>query len=219
MAHDFTHLTKAFAAAGIDDPRLVRQMGFLFELEKLKSELRSTLTFADRDQRAVRNENVGEHSWHISVFALMLDEYARDKIDVMRAVKMLLIHDIIEIDSGDHDVYEVKDPEKLKLKESRGADRIFSLLPADQAAEYRALWQEFEDLKTPESQYAKAIDTLHPVLSNFLNGGAGWRQRNVPFSSVEALSAGKMREATPKLWAAVLACLEYGRGQNFFPKI
>ena len=210
-------LSKAFEEAGGGDARLMAQMQFLFELEKLKAELRQTMTYTDKASTQPRNENSAEHSWHITTFALILGEYAAQNVDMLRVAKMLLIHDIIEIDAGDTDCYSDESPEAIKKREYLGAERIFALLPADQATEYRAIWDEFEGRQTPESKYARAIDSVHPILANYLSGGKGWQKGGVPYERVVAVHGQRIQDGAPALWALVKQCLDYGRDNGFFP--
>ena len=169
-------LKDAFADARGSDKRMLDQLLFLFELERLKTELRQTLTYADKEGANLRRENVAEHSWHITAFALLLKEYAAEPVDVMHTVEMMLFHDVVETYAGDTDVYSHLSADAVQSKEAMAAERIYGLLPPDQGARYKALWEEFEAGATPESRYARAIDRVHPILANFLTGGQGWHQ-------------------------------------------
>lgn len=157
------------------DDRLRRQIVFLTEIDKLKSIIRQN-ALADGSRR----ENSGEHSWHFAMMAMLLSEYAPGGgIDGMKVVKMALIHDLVEIDAGDTFVYDTAAQADQSERERAAADRIFGLLPADQAAELRALWDEFEAAESAEAKFAKAIDRLGPLLLNYHSGGAAWRRHGI----------------------------------------
>ena len=183
--------------------RLSQQLAFILEIDKLKSILRQTpITGPER-----RQENDAEHSWHIAVIAALLAEYAPTAIDVARVIRMLLIHDIVEIDAGDTFAYDVAGYSDKEERESRAADRIFGLLPADQTAELRALWDEFEAAATAESRYANALDRLQPLLLNSRTGGGSWTNHRVTRAQVLARME-PVRHGTPELWPVVLAIVD-----------
>src|SRR4051812_34251609 len=154
--------------------RLERQMKFLFEADKLKEVLRRT-----RLPQSQRPENSAEHTWHIVLMSVVLAEHAPAKTDVLRVMKMLLIHDIVEIDAGDTFGYDTTGHADKREREVRAADRIFGLLPADQTTEVRALWEEFETGETDEAKYALAMDRFQAVMVNSLSDGGSWREHNV----------------------------------------
>ncbi len=157
--------------------RLEQQVSFLMEIDRLKTVLRQTpITDSSRP------ENTAEHSWHLALFALVFAEYATEPVDIARVVMMLLVHDLVEIDAGDVFVYAMNDSAvaaQQDADEQRGADRIFAMLPFDQGAELRALWDEFESKATPESRFAKTIDRLQPLLLNRASGGGSWSLHSV----------------------------------------
>jgi putative hydrolase of HD superfamily len=178
--------------------RLSQQLAFILEIDKLKSILRQTpITGPER-----RQENDAEHSWHIAVIAALLAEYAPTAIDVARVIRMLLIHDIVEIDAGDTFAYDAAGYSDKAERESRAADRIFGLLPADQAAQLRALWDEFEAAATPESRYANALDRLQPLLLNSRTGGGSWSNHRVTRTQVLTRME-PIRHGAPELWPVV----------------
>ena len=183
--------------------RLSQQLAFILEIDKLKSILRQTpITGVER-----RQENDAEHSWHIGVIASLFAEYAPSPVDVGRVIRMLLIHDVVEIDAGDTFAYDLAAYADKDEREGRAADRIFGLLPADQAAEFRALWDEFEAGTTPESRYANALDRLQPLLLNSCTGGGSWSSHRV--TSAQVLTRMQpVRHGTPELWPTVLAIVE-----------
>ncbi len=157
--------------------RLEQQVSFLMEIDRLKTVLRQTpITDSSRP------ENTAEHSWHLALFALVFAEYATEPVDIARVVMMLLVHDLVEIDAGDVFVYAMNDSAvaaQQDADEQRAADRIFAMLPLDQGAELRALWDEFESKATPESRFAKTIDRLQPLLLNRASGGGSWSLHSV----------------------------------------
>ncbi len=158
-----------------DIPRLQQQIQFLAEIDKLKQVLRRTWLL---DQS--RFENDAEHSWHIAVAAMLFLEYADDpNVDVLRVIKMLLVHDLVEIDAGDTYAYDEQACLDQAEREQKAAERIFGLLPPDQAAAFRALWEEFEARQTPEARYAAALDRFQPLLHNYLTNGRAWRDHAV----------------------------------------
>ena len=176
--------------------RLDQQMAFLTEIDQLKSVLRAT-TLCDGS----RMENSAEHSWHIALYALVLAEHAETPIDVAKVLKMLLLHDLVEIDAGDAPVFGDHDVEALAAKEAAAADRIFALLPDDQASAFRAIWDEFETNKTPEAQFAKSIDRMQPPMQNLASGGGSWTEYNVTQDMFEARIGPKINKGAPKIWA------------------
>ena len=168
----------------IENERLTRQLDFIIEADRLKSVMRrSPLVDGSRP------ENTAEHSWHVALAALLLSGYANEPVDVARVVRMLLVHDIVEIDAGDTYAYDVSGNRDKVERELRAAARLFGLLPDDQAAEFRALWEEFEDRATAESRFANALDPLSPLLNNYLNDGRVWREHDVTLEQVRGRMA------------------------------
>jgi putative hydrolases of HD superfamily len=162
--------------------RLAQQIRFIIEVDKLKEVFRQTLLTQSR-----RQENDAEHSWHLCLIVIVLAEHANTPdINVLRVLKMLLIHDVVEIDAGDTFAYDTARMADQHEREARAADRIFGLLPLDQAADFRALWDEFEARTTPEALFAAAVDRFQPVLQNCLTEGAAWRQHGVTSDRVIA---------------------------------
>jgi putative hydrolases of HD superfamily len=156
------------------DDRLDQQIQFVVEMDRLKGILRRTLTLGGQ-----RAENSAEHSWHLALMAVLLAEHADEPVDLARVVKMALVHDLVEIDAGDTFVYDEQACLDKDVREQQAADRIFNLLPPDQAAEIRALWDEFEAATTPESRFANAMDRLQPLLLNYHSQGHAWREHGV----------------------------------------
>ena len=160
------------------DGRFKRQIDFILEADKLKSTLRRTILM-DRS----RHENSAEHSWHIALLALVLSEYAAgDAIDVFRVVKMLLVHDLVEIDAGDTYCYDDQGRQDQMQREVQAADRIFNILPDDQALSFLKLWEEFEARQTAESRLANALDRVQPLLHNYFTEGQTWQENDIKSS-------------------------------------
>lgn len=164
--------------------RLMQQLAFVLEAEKLKTILRRT-SLLDRS----RVENDAEHTWQLALMAMVLSEHAREPVDLLRVIKMLLIHDVVEIDAGDTFAYDHVALLSQAERELKAADRIFAILPEDQAVEFRALWDEFELKATAESRFANAMDRLQPTLHNFLTEGGTWATHGVTASDVERRTA------------------------------
>ncbi len=154
--------------------RLEQQLSFILEIDKLKTVLRQTL-LCDQSRR----ENSAEHSWHLAIMAMLLTEYAVEPVDVTRVMKMLLIHDVVEVDAGDVFAYDAAGNVGKEERERAAAERIFGLLPSEQGHELRGLWEEFEAQATAESKYANALDRLQPLLHNSRTEGGTWRIHNV----------------------------------------
>jgi putative hydrolases of HD superfamily len=162
--------------------RLGQQLGFITEITRLKGVLRQTV-LAGLDRR----ENSAEHSWHVALMAVTMAEHAPAGTDISRVTAMLLAHDLVEIDAGDLFVY-ADDTQQARQQQAEraAADRIFALLPPDQAASLRALWDEFEERRTPEAKFARAIDRLAPMLENLRVGGGTWKEHQVTADQVLA---------------------------------
>ncbi len=177
--------------------RLTQQIQFIAEIDRLKHILRQTWLLD-----ASRRENDAEHSWHIAVMALLLVEHAEAPVDLSRVVKMLLIHDVVEIDAGDTFIYDTAGHADKDEREQRAAERIFGLLPPDQAAELRALWDEFEARDSAEARYAAAIDRLQPLMHNYLTQGKAWHAHGVTADQVLAMNRPRIGAASAALWQA-----------------
>jgi putative hydrolase of HD superfamily len=185
------------------EERLDRQLAFVLEIDRLKQIRRQTL-LTDRS----RQENSAEHSWHMAVMAILLAENAEEKeLNLLRVLQMLLVHDIVEIDAGDTFCYDDDGRRDQRKREEAAADRIFGLLPEDQAAHIRALWEEFEARKTPEARFAAALDRLQPLLHNFTTAGLQWRVHGV--SQDKVLERNRvMKDGAPALWRRARALID-----------
>jgi putative hydrolase of HD superfamily len=182
--------------------RLERQLAFLIEADRLKGILRQT-TLCDGS----RAENSAEHSWHLALAATVLVEHAGPDVDGGRVLRMLLVHDLVEIDAGDAFAYDATANVGKEEREREAAARIFGLLPPDQRDELRALWEEFEEGTTAEARVAVAIDRLQPLLLNHQSSGGSWRAHGVARAQVMRRMA-PIEAALPSIWPAVLDIVE-----------
>jgi putative hydrolase of HD superfamily len=179
--------------------RLEAQFAFLNEADRLKSVLRAT-SLCDGSRR----ENSGEHSWHLALYALVLADQAALGVDISRVIKMLLIHDLVEIDVGDVPIHsangQAHGSTDVQAAEAVAADRIFGLLPADLGMTFRALWDEFESALTPDAIFAKSLDRVQPVMANLQAGGGTWIEYNVTAAQLETRVGAKIAKGAPALW-------------------
>jgi putative hydrolase of HD superfamily len=188
----------------MDTDRLNKQLAFITEVDKAKHILRNTILMD-----ASRQENDAEHMWHMALGILVFAEYANKKeLDLLKILKMALIHDIVEIDAGDTYAYGKFDSEVVADCEQKAARRIFGLLPEDQAPEFIALWNEFEQAETKEARFAKALDTFMPVLHNYHTRGKQWQKNNVTSDRVLARCSARMAQGSEKLWEYVQELLD-----------
>ena len=174
--------------------RLEEQMNFILEMDKEKQIFRQTYL-----SDGTRRENDAEHAWHLALMCLLLHEYAEEPIDVLRAMSMVLIHDVVEIDAGDTYAYDAKGNETKRERELAVAERIFRLLPEDQAGDLRGLWDEFEAAKTPEARFANTLDKIQPVMLNDASGGIAWENHGVTRSQILERNA-RTHEGSAILW-------------------
>jgi len=161
------------------DLDLQKRISFIVEIDELKQVFRKTVLIKD-----CRQENDAEHSWHLAMMVILLSEYSNIGIDLLRAVKMALIHDIVEIEVGDTFCYDVHDREEKTLREREAVSRIFGILPEIQVNEFRLLWEEFERMETPEARFAAAVDRLQPLILNYNTKGHAWLEHGVTKSQV-----------------------------------
>lgn len=175
--------------------RFEKQLRFLVEIDQVKQVLRNTILMD-----ASRRENDAEHTWHMAVCALLFKEYANEpNLDLLKVVKMILLHDLVEIDAGDTFAYDAAGSSTQTAREQQAAARIFGLLPEDQKNEFKALWEEFEAAQTPESQYAHAIDTFMPILHNYQTQGLQWRRFKVTSDQVRQRNQVKIKKGSKVL--------------------
>lgn len=181
----------------LENKKLKSQLDFLVEIDKMKNIFRRTVII-DKSRR----ENDAEHSWHFAMLAMILEEYSSQKVDVTKAIKIALVHDIVEVYAGDTFAYDEKAKQDKRQRELEAADKIFGMLPEEQGAYIRALWDEFEAKETPESKYANVCDRLQPLMHNYLTDGHTWKEGDVHAPQVlERMDI--IRETAPELWKAV----------------
>ena len=176
------------------DERLKKQLDFALEIDKEKNILRQTHLSGHG-----RNENDAEHAWHMAIMAYLLREYSNEPVDITRVMLMCLIHDVVEIDSGDTYAYDEEGKKTQKAREEAAKERISSLLPEDQKEELAAIFDEFEESKTPESKFAHAMDNLQPLMLNNSNDGGDWREHGVSAKQVYGRQS-RTKEGSEKLY-------------------
>lgn len=181
--------------------KIEKVLNFIVEIEKLKNVLRKT-----KPVGLERFENSAEHSWHVCVSALMLQSFANEPVDIDRVIKMLLIHDLGEVDVGDTIIY-ASETEELKAEEAAGVKRILSILPGGMGDDYLELWHEFEAGETADSRFAKAIDRVPPLLHNLHGQGHSWRKHGVSKERVFSLNQ-RIEQGSEDLWAVIRRKLE-----------
>ncbi|GAM58097.1 hydrolase [Vibrio ishigakensis] len=185
------------------EQRLEQQLTMLMELDQLKSVLRRTRVKSAN----AREENSAEHSWHVATMAMLTQEHANSDVDISKVLKMLLLHDIVEIDAGDTFVYDVAASAEQELKEQQAADRLFGLLPDGQREELRAIWEEFEAAQSEDAKFAKALDRFIPMLLNYHNHGQSWVEHGVKRSQVIAIN-GRIEQGSKTLWNKALQIID-----------
>jgi putative hydrolase of HD superfamily len=182
--------------------RIASQLAFVIEIDRLKGVLRQT-SLCDGSRR----ENSAEHSWHLATMATVLGEHAGADVDVSHVIRMLLVHDLVEIDAGDTFAYDASANVGREAREREAAERLFGLLPGDQAAELRALWEEFEAQATPAARFAAALDRLQPLLNNHRGNGGSWREHAVTRTQVLTRMR-PIESALPAFWPSVMAIVD-----------
>ena len=192
--------------------RLTRQLQFILEIDKLKGILRRSLLLDSH-----RRENSAEHSWHLAMLALVLAEHANEPIDSLHTLKLVLVHDIVEIDAGDTYAYDADSHAGKDERERNAARRIFGMLPDDQAEELNRLWEEYEGQQTPEARFALALDRLMPLLHNYHSGGVTWRENRVTSEQVVERMA-PVAVGSDVLGEAAAAVVEQAMATGLLPK-
>ena len=185
-----------------DMERLNSQIKFIMEIDRLKQVYRQTYL-----SDASRKENDTEHSWHLAVMAMLLGEYANEKIDVLKTMSMVLIHDIVEIDAGDTYAYDEAGNTTKRQRELKAADRLFRILPDDQADYFRGLWDEFEAMETPEAKFANTLDKIQPVLLTDQAKGKSWLEHGVRREQILDRNA-RTHEGSETLWSYIREIIE-----------
>ena len=188
---------------------VAKRIEFILELEKLKGVLRKT-----KPVGLERYENTAEHSWQAALTALIFLDHAREELDALKVLKMLLIHDVVEIDAGDVFVYDAQARSDIAEDEEKAAVRIFGMLDDPLGTELLALWREFEERKTPEAKFAKAIDRVNPVIQNLASNGQSWVENDISRERVVAMNS-QIDGASPQLWKELEQQLMEA---NFFEK-
>jgi len=187
----------------MENNRLLKQITFIKEIDRLKHVMRRSILLSGE-----RRENTAEHCWHVGVMAMLLCEYSNEPVDAVKVMKMLIIHDIIEIESGDTYVYDTAGLADQEERESLAADKLFGMLPDDQNEEFRVLWDEFEAKSTAESKFAKAIDRLMPLLHNVGTDGLVWLENDVHVSQVMNLMESSIAGGSKELWQLAKGLIE-----------
>lgn len=182
--------------------RLLQQIAFIREIDKIKYIYRRTRLF-----NSDRPENDAEHSWHLALMAITLAEHTDLPVDLLKVIKMVLIHDIVEIDSGDIAIYDTTKSHSNTEEELKAARRIFGILPADQAKELTELWLEFENNISLEARFAKALDKLEPLLQNASNNGGTWNEFNVPHQQEHEIQS-QIGKSSATLWSYAESLLD-----------
>ncbi len=192
------------------DKNFLRIMDFIVEIDKLKNVMRQSFIID-----GTRNENDVEHSWHLAMMAILLNKYAKEEVDTFKVVKMVLIHDIVEIDAGDTFAYDYEGMKDKEERERKAADRIFAILPDNLRDEIRNLWDEFEEAKTPEAKFARAIDRVQPIILNYFSGGGSWKVHSIKKEDVIRRNI-EVKEGCPILWDYALYLLDKAEEEGFF---
>lgn len=189
-------------------------VAFIIEIDKLKAVTRKVKPLG-----VDRYENPAEHSWQIALLAWSLAPFAESPVEIDRVIKLLLVHDIGEIDTGDTMAFVTEGAAERKLAERVAVERIFGLLPAAQGREMLALWQEFEDERTPEARLAHAADRAMPVLLNLANNGQSWRENGISYDRVVARVGPQIHAGCPALWAHIKSRLDAEHANGWFSRI
>jgi putative hydrolases of HD superfamily len=192
-----------------ENSNLESQITFLVEVDKLKSVLRRNYVIHGN-----RRENSAEHSWHAALCAMILAEHSNEAIDVNRVTRMLIIHDIVEVDAGDTFIYDDANRETQASREEEAADRLFALLPSEQGRSFRDLWNEFEAAASPEARFAKAVDRFVAVLHNYETHGRGWSDNGIKRDRVFAVNE-YVKNGSTILWEKIQSFIESATGEGF----
>lgn len=190
--------------------RMEQQLALVIELDQLKSVLRRTRVKSAES----RLENSAEHSWHVALMAILMEEHANETVDISQVVKMLLLHDIVEIDAGDTFVYDLAATELQAEKEFDAAKRLFGLLPNDQGDALFSVWLEFEQAESAEAKFAKALDRIIPMLLNFHNQGQSWKEHNVSMQQALTINK-KIENGSSALWVKAQQVIEEATHQGW----
>ena len=192
--------------------KLLKDMEFIVEVDRMKTILRQTSVIGV-DQR----ENDAEHSWHISLMAVILQEYSNKSIDVLKVIKMLLTHDLVEIYAGDTFCYDVKGNEDKRERELQAAEKIYGMLDSEKGSELRLLWDEFEEMKTPEALFAASMDRIQPMLSNYHNNGGTWEKYDVKKENIYKRIS-PVEKTSDELWEYMKYVIEDSEKKGYINK-
>jgi putative hydrolase of HD superfamily len=184
-----------------------RQLEFVIEVDQMKAVIRETII-----PSAPRRENDAEHSWHLTLMALVLQDYAREPVDLPRVLTMLIVHDLVEIYAGDTPLHLAD--EQQEIREREAADRLFPLLPGDRGPELRAAWEEFEAHATPEAQFARSLDRIQPLLMEWMHGGQRWRDNGSTADGIRG-RLGIIGDGSPALWDAAKTLIAEGERRGY----
>ena len=185
----------------MENEEFKQQIDFLLKMDELKKVYRRTYIL-----KSDRHENDAEHSWHLSMMALILHKYANGGVDILHVLKMVIIHDIVEIDVGDTFCYDEEAAAKQADREKQASKRLFGLLPESQATEFRDLWEEFEEGSSPEAKFARSLDRLMPMLHNYYSGGKAWKEHGIKKDQV--LNRNRViADGSEKLWSLALSLI------------
>jgi putative hydrolases of HD superfamily len=216
------------------DPDLADRVRFVVELDRLKQVLRRTrlrdgsaspgrprklglLRRRSAKPPPSRRENSAEHSWHVAMMALVLADASAEPVDALHVARLMLVHDIVEIDAGDTFVYDVAGRETQAERERLAADRLFGMLPDPLGAELRGYWEEFEEGTTDEARFARSLDRLQPLLLNYASEGAAWRERGITAAQVRAVNAA-ISQGSPVLWELAQRVIDEAVAQGWLPE-
>jgi len=191
--------------------RLVNQLNFMIEIDKVKNIFRKSMLFNTN-----RFENDAEHSWTISIMCILLKEYANFDVNIEKVISMLLIHDIVEIDAGDTFLYSSKRND-AHINEEEAAQRIFGLLELDQKEYFLNLWKEFEDRKTNESKFASVFDRLEPLVQNYISEGFTWKKHNITYEMIIKNNI-HIKDGSEEIWNFVLVLLQNAVDKGYLVK-
>ena len=210
----------------MDIKRLESQLAFLMEADRLKNIYRQTYTRVNDlppmpegsniTEPYPRRENDAEHSFSLALFTAILAEYSNEPLDVLKTMKMVLVHDIVEIDAGDTYCYDEAGGMTKSDREKRAADRLFALLPEEQAREYRGLWEEFEERNTPEARFAAVVDRVQPLLLNFSRNGMSWQEHGIHLHQVQK-RAEPIKDGSEELFNYISQLLEDANRRGILP--
>jgi putative hydrolases of HD superfamily len=192
--------------------RLQTQLEFLFEIDKLKHVFRRTKLL-----NGSRYENDAEHAWHLAMMAMVLYEYSNEPVEMLKVIKMVLIHDLVEIDAGDTFLYDEKGSRLKEEAETRAAARLYGLLPEDQRREFIDLWKEFEKKETPEAKFAAALDRLEPIIQNVKTEGHAWVKHEITKNQVIKKNQPPLMGGSKELWDYAEKMIAECADKGYFP--